>query len=156
MSHFIDKRAQTGFADAPSYDKYRPSYPDDAVSTLLNHLGVINKHGARIVELGAGTGKFTELLAARDEEFEIIAVTPQENMMAELERKHLWRVKVIEGDSTSEEIDDNWANAVIAAQVGIISLIAAIIHILTQYYVGFPLVRYFDTKQRQKNTTDRV
>ena len=38
--------------------------------------GVSDMHGTRIVDLAAGTGKLTELLAARDEEFDILAVEP--------------------------------------------------------------------------------
>ncbi len=65
-----------GFHDASLYDKHRPSYPPEAVTRFLEHLQVHGMKGARIVDLAAGTGKFTELLAGRDEGFEILAVEP--------------------------------------------------------------------------------
>ena len=42
--------------------------------------GVSGLHGTRIVDLAAGTGKLTELLAARDEEFDILAAEPYARM----------------------------------------------------------------------------
>jgi len=116
MTPAIDPRAQSGFAEAASYDKHRPSYPPAAVSALLEHLNIAGKQGAHIVELGAGTGKFTELLAAREESYEIAAVEPQENMRAELESKRLPGVKVLQGDAASVEVEEGWADACIAAQ----------------------------------------
>ena len=42
--------------------------------------GVSGLHGTRIVDLAAGTGKLTEPLAARDEEFDILAAEPYARM----------------------------------------------------------------------------
>ena len=53
-------------------------YPPESVNKLLSHLGLANQEKARIVELGSGTGKFTELLVARPEKFEVVAVEPHE------------------------------------------------------------------------------
>ncbi|OCK78826.1 S-adenosyl-L-methionine-dependent methyltransferase [Lepidopterella palustris CBS 459.81] len=108
--------ALTGFANGVLYDQHRPSYPASAVVSLLDAAGVSGVPGARIVDLAAGTGKFTELLAARDEKFDILAVEPHERMRIELERKHLNRVSVKEGLSTTIPAQNDSVDAVIAAQ----------------------------------------
>lgn len=76
MASSIPSVSNKGFQNASSYDQYRPSYPHEAVTRFLEHLQVSGVKGARIVDLAAGTGKFTELLADRDEGFEILAVEP--------------------------------------------------------------------------------
>lgn len=107
-----------GFANAASYDTYRPSYPIEAVESLLRHLQVHDLEGARIVDLAAGTGKFTELLANRDEEYEILAVEPHDGMRGELERKSLKGVQVLRGEASSmAEVETQSVDAVVVAQV---------------------------------------
>jgi SAM-dependent methyltransferase len=120
----IVPQAYDGFRDASSYDAHRPSYPPSAVSSLLDHLGVAGRTGARIVEIGAGTGKFTELLlaAGREEAFDIVAVEPHEEMREQLRRKNLdavggGKLKIVDGDAVRMGVDDGWADACIAAQV---------------------------------------
>lgn len=78
--------------------------------------GVSGLHGTRIVDLVAGTRKLTELLAARDEEFDILAVEPYARMRNELERKQLNKVIVQEGLSTMTPTENATVDAVIAAQ----------------------------------------
>ncbi|MCJ1311127.1 hypothetical protein MMC25_004797 [Agyrium rufum] len=94
----LHERAQQGFSSASSYDTHRPSYPPKIVSALLEHLDLANALNARILDVGAGTGKFTALLAAREEDFEIVAVEPHAQMRAELEKKALQRVEVIDSN----------------------------------------------------------
>ena len=77
MASSIPSASTKGFQDASSYDKHRPSYPAEAVTRFLKHLQVQGLRKARIVDLAAGTGKFTELLVGRDEAFEILAVEPE-------------------------------------------------------------------------------
>ena len=73
---------------------------------------------ARILEVGAGTGKFTELLARREEDYEILAVEPHEGMRKELERKELQGVKVVEGSAGDlGAVEEGWAEGVVVAQV---------------------------------------
>ncbi|QUC18709.1 uncharacterized protein UV8b_02950 [Ustilaginoidea virens] len=112
----VAQAATTGFDNAPAYDAHRPSYPPEAVGSLLAHLGVADKAGARIIDLAAGTGKFTELLAARGEGYEVVAVEPVARMRESLERKRLGRVDVRHGLATEMGVEDGWADAVIAAQ----------------------------------------
>jgi SAM-dependent methyltransferase len=121
MASGLPSGALAGFADGPSYDKHRPSYPPEAVSSLLAHMGLAGRQGARVVDLAAGTGKFTELLAARgDERFELLAVEPHDGMRAELERKEFREgaaVVVKKGLATDIPIEDGWADGLICAQV---------------------------------------
>ena len=66
-SNGISNRAQIGFAKSAAYDQYRPAYSDTITQLLLEKLDVNGKEGAKIVDLAAGTGKFTESLARREE-----------------------------------------------------------------------------------------
>ena len=117
----MEYRASTGFTQnfgpAHIYDLHRPSYPPEAVSKLLTALEVDHYHGARILDLGAGTGKFTELLAARGEEYEIVAVEPRQEMRRELEKKRLRGVTVVEGNAFDIPVEEGSVDAVIASQV---------------------------------------
>lgn len=73
---------------------------------------------ARIIDLACGTGKFTELLAARPENYEIVGVEPHQEMREQLVKKKLGpRVKVLAGDACNMPIEEGWGNTVIAAQV---------------------------------------
>jgi ubiquinone/menaquinone biosynthesis C-methylase UbiE len=118
MSTKIDEIAQKGFSDANAYDTHRPSYPPEAVSALLQKLEIDNGFHARIVDLAAGTGKFTELLAGREEEYKIIAVEPHDGMRGLLEAKQLKRVSVVKGMANDmKAVERGWADAAIVAQV---------------------------------------
>ena len=114
----IHKAAISGFSSASKYDTHRPSYPPSAVSAFLSALKISGVQGARIIEVGAGTGKFTELLAARDERFEILALEPHDGMRDELVRKQLKGVTVGKGRAEEMGVEEQWADVVICAQVG--------------------------------------
>ena len=110
--------AQTGFAAAAAYDAHRPTYPPEVVEKLLKGLEIHGVQRARVVDLAAGTGKFTEILSARPEQFEIIAVEPHDDMREQLGRKNLPRVTVVKGAAKDmSELSDGEAAAVVAAQV---------------------------------------
>jgi SAM-dependent methyltransferase len=69
--------AATGFdAQADAYERARPSYPSDAVAWFVEHLRLAP--GATVVDLAAGTGKFTRLLTPSGAQ--LIAVEPVEGM----------------------------------------------------------------------------
>ncbi|KAI9724431.1 MAG: hypothetical protein M1812_000499 [Candelaria pacifica] len=108
--------AQSGFSNASSYDQNRPSYPPEAVDKLLTHLYLNDMPEAQIVDLAAGTGKFTELLANRKEGYEIIAIEPHEAMRRELEKKELKGVVVKDGYAAHIPLEDQSVDAVIASQ----------------------------------------
>ena len=121
MASSIPSASFQGFQDGSRYDQHRPSYPLEAVDALLKHLQVAGSEGARIVDLAAGTGKFTELLADREETYEVIAVEPHDQMRGELDRKGLQGVSVIKGEARSMNgIKSQSIDAVIAAQVSLL------------------------------------
>jgi tRNA G46 methylase TrmB len=120
-SSAVNTRAATGFKNAANYDTHRPTYPPEAVQKLLAHLGVANQDKAQIIELACGTGKFTELLAARPENFEVLAVEPHVEMRQELVKKNLGkRIKVLDGHAGAMPIEEGWGDCLIAAQVRIL------------------------------------
>jgi len=108
--------ADSGFAQAATYDAHRPSFPAKTVAVLLENLRVAGRQGATVVDLAAGTGKFTELLARQDEQFNVIAVEPQKDMRGVLQEKKLKGVSVKEGLSTSIPLDSGSVDAVVVAQ----------------------------------------
>jgi ubiquinone/menaquinone biosynthesis C-methylase UbiE len=69
------------------------------------------------MDLAAGTGKFTELLSARDEEYDILAVEPHQGMREQLEKKNLKGVRVLDGTAESMSgVEDEEVAAVVASQ----------------------------------------
>ncbi|KAL8914647.1 MAG: hypothetical protein Q9171_000828 [Xanthocarpia ochracea] len=112
--------ANEGFTDASSYDRHRPSYPLEVLDALLARLQVKGVRSARIIDLGAGTGKFTELLVARDEKYHVVAVEPHDDMRRVLSAKRLSTVDVVDGDASNMPVKSHSVDAVIAAQVGLI------------------------------------
>ncbi|KAI9841167.1 MAG: hypothetical protein M1837_000955 [Sclerophora amabilis] len=129
MSSGFSSVAQTGFANASSYDTHRPTYPTEAVNQLLERLGVSGQPQAKIVDLAAGTGKFTELLSAREEGFEVVAVEPHDGMRMELERKALKGVETVPGTSEQIPLGDAEVDAVVAAQVFLSTMAGPFYHI---------------------------
>ena len=118
MAPPLPPAAAKGFQNGSRYDQYRPSYPAEAVDSLLTHLQVSGLKGARVVDLGAGTGIFTKLLADRDEAFDITAVEPHADMRAELSKKKLKGVRVLDGGASSMKgVESQSVDAVVAAQV---------------------------------------
>lgn len=116
MASTISPFAKSGFSSASAYDTHRPSYPGKAVSSFLSALKLKGIKGGRIIELGAGTGKFTQILAEQEEGYEILAVEPHEAMRSELVEKRIKGVQVKHG--AAERIDAGYASAdaVICAQ----------------------------------------
>jgi len=114
----INERAAKGFTNAANYDKYRPSYTPTATEELLKQCRVSGKKHAKILDLAAGSGKFTEVLAQRPEQYEIIAVEPHDVMRQVLEQKRLPKVTSKAGKADGIPLDDESVDAVICAQVG--------------------------------------
>lgn len=117
MPFQLSSAADRGFTKASSYDTFRPSYPAATVDDLLAKLQVKGLKEARIVDLGAGTGKFTELLASRDEEYEVTAVEPHAEMRKQCEGKKLRGVTVMEGNAATIPVKSQSVDAVVVAQV---------------------------------------
>ncbi|KAL5611541.1 hypothetical protein BROUX41_000872 [Berkeleyomyces rouxiae] len=112
----IHSSAVVGFTNGKYYDTFRPTYVEEATSGLLDGLNLTGKKGAKILEIAAGTGKFTESLVRRPEGFEIIAVEPVDGMRKQLELKQLANVSTLAGTANEIPVPDGWADVVIAAQ----------------------------------------
>lgn len=65
---------------AEEYERWRPSYPDEAVAWI------VPPDATRVADVGAGTGKLTGRLLARG--LEVEAVEPDPGMLAVLTRVH--------------------------------------------------------------------
>jgi len=114
----MERQAVLGYRNADNYDRNRPTYPPEAVEELLNQLGVGRVAGARIIEIGAGTGKFTELLSCHRNGYQILAVEPHSDMRNLLIQKNLRGTTVLScAAEQMDVVETGWADAVIAAQV---------------------------------------
>jgi SAM-dependent methyltransferase len=75
----------SGFADgAAAYERGRPEYPPPVVERIVSELGAAARPPARVLDLGAGTGKLTRPLLAAG--LDVVAVEPLERMRAALAR----------------------------------------------------------------------
>jgi SAM-dependent methyltransferase len=92
---------------AEVYARARPSYPPDAVDFLLP-AGV-----RRVLDLGAGTGKLTEALAARG--LDVVAVEPVDQMRAQLAAA-LPSVTALAGAAEAVPLPDAALDAVVVGQ----------------------------------------
>jgi len=92
---------------AEEYEATRPSYPDE----VLDLLPVASD--ATVVDLGAGTGKLTRVLARRYAR--VIAVEPLDGMRKILERV-VPDAEALPGSAEQIPLDDASADAVFAAQ----------------------------------------
>lgn len=108
----IHPLAARGFsAGADRYERGRASYPDQAVSFLVDKLTL--KPGRLLVEVGAGTGKLTRLLAGRGAD--IVAVEPVEEMRAHLVAAAPG-VHAVDGTAEALPLPDLSADAGVVAQ----------------------------------------
>ncbi len=57
---------------ADYYDRYRPSYPEDIIDIIIKETKI--QKGSRLLEIGAGSGKATELFTGRG--FDILCIEP--------------------------------------------------------------------------------
>ncbi|MFI9151218.1 class I SAM-dependent methyltransferase [Streptomyces sp. NPDC053367] len=87
-------RAHSFNAAAAQYAANRPSYPPALLDTV-EELAGRPLHGARVADVGAGTGIATGLLRARGAE--VVAVEPGSGMAAEFRRTHP-DVPLVRGD----------------------------------------------------------
>ncbi|MTD15583.1 methyltransferase domain-containing protein [Nakamurella sp. YIM 132087] len=90
------------------YDASRPGYPDAVVDALLADVPT-----GTVVDVGAGTGKLTALLAARRPD--VVAVEPSEGMRTQLAAV-LPGVGVLDGAGERIPVPDGSVAAVLAAQ----------------------------------------
>ncbi|MBI6911442.1 class I SAM-dependent methyltransferase [Pseudomonas palleroniana] len=108
----VHASAQQGFStQAATYAQGRPDYPRQLIGWLGEALGV--EPQSTVIDLGAGTGKFTRLLSTLTPA--LIAVEPIAAMAAQLARS-LPDVRLVEGTAESIPLGDATADAVVCAQ----------------------------------------
>jgi len=108
----IHGAAAAGFGQAAAaYERSRPSYPAAIVDAVVAHAGL--GAGRRVLDLAAGTGKLTRLLAGTGAE--VVAVEPVEAMRAVLAAA-LPDVDVLDGTAESIPLADGAVDAVTVAQ----------------------------------------
>ena len=108
----IHRSASEGFsAKADAYARGRPDYPDAIANWLRDRLGL--RPGKTVIDLGAGTGKFTRYL--RDTGAHVIAVEPVKEMRAKIVAA-LPDADARDGTATSIPLPDSSADAVVCAQ----------------------------------------
>ncbi|MBI4920553.1 MAG: methyltransferase domain-containing protein [Devosia nanyangense] len=108
----IHAAAATGFeAAADAYARGRPDYPAAIDTWLAATLGL--RPGSVVVDLGAGTGKFTARLVATGAD--IIAIEPVDAMRARL-AADLPSVRALAGTAEAIPLPDASVDAVVCAQ----------------------------------------
>ena len=108
----VHQAAATGYATgAETYAQGRPDYPAALSEWLTDMVGI--DQGTTVVDLGAGTGKFTRLLVATGAS--VIAVEPVAEMLARL-RADLPQAEGLQGSATALPLPDASADAVVCAQ----------------------------------------
>jgi SAM-dependent methyltransferase len=107
----VDPRATRGFAASETYDRGRPPFPAAAVARVVGELGLSG--ASKVLDLGAGTGLFTEVLMPVVGE--VIAVEPSEAMLGSL-RRRLPTVDAREGSAEAIPLPDDSMQAVFVAE----------------------------------------
>jgi len=112
METSIHESARRGFSRASkAYERGRPTYPAEAVRLLTRMLGL--KPGRVVLDLAAGTGKLTALLAENGAE--VVAVEPVAEMRVALERA-VPGVSALAGTAESIPLRDASTDAVAVGQ----------------------------------------
>ena len=113
-----DEMANSFGAAAAAYEQGRPDYPVEAVAWLLEPAGA----HPRIVDMGAGTGKLTRVVAelvagagAEGRGAEVIAVDPDAEMLGEL-RRSLPSIRTLIGTAEALGLPDESVDAAVLGQ----------------------------------------
>jgi SAM-dependent methyltransferase len=96
---------------AASYERGRPSYPADTVAWLVEGLGI--GPGRRVLDLAAGTGKFTRLLVPTGAD--LVAVEPVAGMREQF-HEVLPEVPIVDGTADAIPEPDDSVDVVTVAQ----------------------------------------
>src|SRR6476619_3901911 len=119
-AHEVFTARRTSFgAMAAEYDAVRPSWPEETVRWMLGSPEPTTE--LAVVDLGAGTGKGSRVLAAMGTR--VTAVEPAEGMLAALRGslpglapERTARVEPRDGNSEHEPVEDGSADAVTVFQ----------------------------------------
>ncbi|HEX8074424.1 MAG TPA: class I SAM-dependent methyltransferase [Thermoleophilaceae bacterium] len=108
----VDPRASRAWrTGADEYESHRPGWPPEAVERALSALGL--EDGATVVDLAAGTGKLTRVLAPRAAR--VVAVEPLDDMRRRIAAAAPG-AEVVEGAAQDIPLDDACADALFAAE----------------------------------------
>lgn len=108
----IHDKAAIGFNRAgDAYDRGRPEYPKDAIEFLINTLQITSS--SSILDLGAGTGKFTKLILPT--RAKIVAVEPVEGMRKKF-HSLLPDIQILAGSAESIPLEKESVDSIVVAQ----------------------------------------
>jgi SAM-dependent methyltransferase len=107
----VSDRARSFESVAAEYERHRPEYPEEALRWAAKLLALAP--GARVLDVGAGTGKLTRGLVALG--FEVVAVEPGAPMLAQL-RVAVPEAEALEGPAEAIPLPDANVQAAFAGQ----------------------------------------
>lgn len=108
-----DHELSTSFGQAADlYEQGRPDYPAAAVAWLLEPV-IAPGRRPRVADVGAGTGKLTDVLSAIGAD--VVAIDPDAAMLATLGR-HLPQVPTLVGTAEALPLPDDGLDAVVLGQ----------------------------------------
>jgi ubiquinone/menaquinone biosynthesis C-methylase UbiE len=111
-ANFVHDAARQGFqAGADAYERGRPGYPAAAIEFLQQTLNISS--ATTVVDLAAGTGKFTRQLA--DLGCQIVAIEPVEGMRQKFQVL-LPNIPILDGTAESMPLDAGSVDVVTVAQ----------------------------------------
>lgn len=108
----VHTSASTGYtAQSDTYARGRPDYPEQLKAWLTNEVGI--SPATTVVEIGAGTGKFTRLLQTLQPT--VIAIEPVAAMRAQFSAK-LPDTRILDGTAQHLPLPDASASVILCAQ----------------------------------------
>lgn len=107
----MSDRARSFDTAAAEYERHRPEYPEAALRWAVEQFGL--EPGARVLDVGAGTGKLTRGLVGLG--FELVAVEPGAPMLHQL-RTAVPEAEALEGPAESIPLPDESVEAAFSGQ----------------------------------------
>jgi 2-polyprenyl-3-methyl-5-hydroxy-6-metoxy-1,4-benzoquinol methylase len=99
---------------ADYYDKFRPSYQQEIIRELIDKTGITK--GSELLEIGAGSGKATQLL--KDKGFNICCIDPGKDLVAKgiLNFKNYPNIKYKCTRFEEYDVKENFYDVIFSAQ----------------------------------------